>query len=153
MNHAPHIDGMLSHVLENGRHFLEFNSVNCDRMRGAEAYVSLADPRHPQKIAREICDLMGCYPLHKDRVPAFRLELKRYGVQISERRARGIYNGEVFRLWDDERSAMEMALARLRSAKDRLTYVDAARKISSDLAAAGYPLTHMQEQVISRSLH
>lgn len=146
--HAPDLSNSDSPLLETCKHFLEM-SVNGDR-KGAGVDNST---RHPQKIAREICDLLGCDPVHKDRVPALRSELNRFGVSISERRARGIYNGEVDRLWDDEREAMGMVLSRLRASRDRLTYADAALKISRDLAASGLPLTATQEQVISRSLH
>lgn len=80
--------------------------------------------------------------------PLLATDLRHHVPDISLRRVRSIFNGEVSRIWDDEAMAIRMALSRRRNSKARREFARAAAEMVKKLAEHGVPLSDDQHQVV-----
>ncbi|WP_168299159.1 hypothetical protein [Rhizobium leguminosarum] len=102
----------------------------------------------PQAMLRELGDLIAGRQPAKVLYPLIATDLRRFSPDISLRRVRSIFNGEVSRLWDDEAMAIRMALSHRRNAKARREFARAAAEMARKLAEHGVPLSDDQHQVV-----
>ncbi|MCV9960778.1 hypothetical protein OIU34_02600 [Pararhizobium sp. BT-229] len=105
----------------------------------------------PQGMMRELGELISAGQPAKVLYPLLATDLRRFCPDISERRVRALYNGEVGRLWNDEAMAIRLALSHRRNQKARREFARAAVEMSKALAASGVPLSPEQHCVV-RSL-
>ncbi len=102
----------------------------------------------PQAMLRELGELIAGRQPAKVLYPLIATDLRKFSPDISLRRVRAIFNGEVSRLWSDESMAIKLALAHRRSAKARRDFARAAAEMVKKLAEHGLPLSADQHQVV-----
>jgi hypothetical protein len=103
----------------------------------------------PQDMMRELAQFIAPGQPAKVLYPLLAAELRRYCPDISDRRVRSLFNGEVSRIWDDEALAIRMALSHRRNAAARRAFARAAADMEKLLASEGVPLTHDQRRVVA----
>jgi hypothetical protein len=104
----------------------------------------------PQEMLRELGELISPNQPAKILYPLIQHDLRRHVPDISLRRVRSIYNGEVSRLWDDESMAIRIALSSRKNSKARGEFARAAAALVKKLAAHGVPLTAAQFKIVSQ---
>lgn len=102
-----------------------------------------------QAMMRELGELIAPRQLAKVVYPLLANDLRRYAPDISDRRVRALYNGEVSRLWQDEALAIRMALSNRKNAAARRAFARAATDLAKALAVQGIPLSADQHRVIA----
>lgn len=102
----------------------------------------------PQAMMRELGELIAPRQPAKVLYPLLAADLRHYCPDISDRRVRSLYNGEVSRLWDDEALAIRMALSHRKNAAARRAFARAAADLAKVLASEGVPLTTDQHRVV-----
>lgn len=103
----------------------------------------------PQALMRELGELISAGQPAKVLYPLLATDLRRHCPDISLRRVRSLYNGEVCRLWEDEALALRLALSARRNQKARREFARAAAEMQKSLAAHGVPLTSEQLRVMT----
>ncbi|KQS95354.1 hypothetical protein [Rhizobium sp. Leaf386] len=102
----------------------------------------------PQAMMRELGELISAGQPAKVLYPLLHADLVRHAPDMSARRVRALYNGEVSRLWNDEALAIRLALSHRRNQKARREFACAAVAMSKALAASGVPLSAEQCRVV-----
>jgi len=121
---------------------------NTESSRDAEG-TGMSSVSSPQAMLRELGELIAPRSPAKVHYPLIATDLRRHLPDVSLRRVRAIYNGEVSRLWNDEAMAIRLALAGRRNQKARREFARAAAEMAKTLAAHGLPLTSDQQRVVS----
>lgn len=102
----------------------------------------------PQGLMRELADLIAPRQPAKVLYPLLATDLRRYCPDMSERRVRALFNGEVSRLWSDEALAIRMALSHRKNQKARRDFARVATEMTKLLAVHGAPLSAEQVSII-----
>ncbi|UDF29335.1 UNVERIFIED_ORG: hypothetical protein LHK14_17755 [Roseateles sp. XES5] len=102
-----------------------------------------------QAMMRELGELISSGQPAKVLYPLLATDLRRHCPNMSLRRVRSLYNGEVCRVWEDEALALRLALAARQNQKARREFARAATEMSAKLAAAGVPLTSAQHSIVA----
>ncbi len=103
----------------------------------------------PQDMMRELGELISAGQPAKVLYPLLATDLRRHCPDISLRRVRSLYNGEVSRLWEDEALAVRLALSDRRNQKARREFARAAVEMQKALACSGVPLSLEQQRVVA----
>ncbi|MEH7904047.1 hypothetical protein V7794_22890 [Rhizobium laguerreae] len=143
----PAIVSKVSETLTNRLETLSSNdnfSVSSQEQRGE----GLSCVSSPQTLLRELGELIAPQLPAKALFPLLATDLRHHVPDISLRRVRSIFNGEVSRIWDDEAMAIRMALSRRRNSKARREFARAAAEMVKKLAEHGVPLSDDQHQVV-----
>ncbi|MEF3129115.1 hypothetical protein [Rhizobium leguminosarum] len=149
--HAKRVPVLVSKVPETLTNPLESLSSNDNFACSSQEQLcgeGLSAGTSPQAMLRELGDLIAGRQPAKVLYPLIATDLRRFSPDISLRRVRSIFNGEVSRLWDDEAMAIRMALSHRHNAKARREFARAAAEMAKKLAEHGVPLSDDQHQVV-----
>ncbi len=148
--HAKRVPVLVSNRLETFTKSVEtFSNDNLKVSSQETAGRPLSGVACLQDMVRELADLIAPRQAAKVLYPLIATDLRKYAPNISLRRVRAIYNGEVARLWDEEAMALRMALADRRNAKARREFASAAAQMTKMLAANGVPLSADQHGILN----
>jgi hypothetical protein len=147
--HAKRVPAFASKVPESLTNHLETLSSN-DNWGSSQdpAGKGASEVPSSQAMIRELGELISPNQPAKVLYPLLQTDLRRHCPNISSRRVRSIYNGEVFRLWDDEALALRLALANRKNQKARRDFARAAIEMAKQLAAHGVPLSADQHRIV-----
>lgn len=147
--HAKRVPVLVSKRPETTAKSLEILSNNDNRESSPDAAErGISAVPSSQAMARELGELIAPQLPAKSLYALIATDLRQYAADISLRRVRAIYNGEVSRLWDDEAMAIRMALSSRRNAKARREFARAATEMAKALADHGLPLSPDQARVV-----
>lgn len=149
--HATSVPGCASKVPEALTNRLETLSSNDNFADASQAAAGegMSVVPSPQDMMRELGELISSGQPAKVLYPLLATDLRRYCPDMSSRRVRALYNGEVLRLWQDEALAIRLALSARRNQKARRDFARAAAEMQKSLAAHGVPLSIEQVRVVS----
>lgn len=147
-NSVPAFGSKVPETLTNRLETLSSNDNFEDASQAAAGKGSSGVPS-PQEMMRELGELISAGQPAKVLYPLLATDLRPYCPDISLRRVRSLYNGEVARLWEDEALAVRMALASRRNQKARREFARAAIEMQKILACNGVPLSIEQQRVVS----
>jgi hypothetical protein len=97
---------------------------------------------------RELAELLASGQSVKVQIPSVHRALAKHVRNLSERRVKSMFFGEVERLWDDEKDAIRRELAAVKNAKARKAFAEAAAALMRGLSAAGHPLSADQTSAL-----
>lgn len=149
--HAKSMPGSVSKLPETLTNRLETLSSNDNFVDAPKATAGkgVSVVPSPQDMMRELGELISAGQPAKVLYPLLATDLRRHCPDISLRRVRSLYNGEVSRLWEDEALAVRLALADRRNQKARREFARAAMEMQKALACSGVPLSPEQQHVVA----
>lgn len=149
--HAKNMPASVSKLPETLTNRLETLSSNDNFEDASKATVGkgVSGVPSPQDMMRELGELISAGQPAKVLYPLLATDLRRHCPDISLRRVRSLYNGEVSRLWEDEALAVRLALADRRNQKARREFARAAVEMQKALACSGVPLSLEQQRVVA----
>ncbi|EJB02928.1 hypothetical protein Rleg9DRAFT_1743 [Rhizobium leguminosarum bv. trifolii WSM597] len=148
--HAKRVPSLVSKVPETLTGRLESLSSNDNSRAASQGDAGEAEygVSPPQAMLRELGKLIADSQPAKVLYPLIATDLRKFSPDISLRRVRSIFNGEVSRLWDDEAMAIRLALSDRRNAKARRDFARAAAEMVKKLSEHGVPLSENQHRIV-----